>query len=46
MLSHYKYIYHIEKKAGNLKEYYSASLNKKMRLIMKPIGKYSYNEVE
>ena len=46
MISPYKNIYHIEQKKGNLKEYYTARLNNKMRLIMKPIGEYPYNEIE
>ena len=46
MKSKYKIIYHIEKKKGNLKEYYTARLNKKMRLIMKPNSDYPYNEIE
>ena len=33
----YKKVYRIEKKSGNLKEYYTAHLNSKIRLIMKPI---------
>lgn len=39
-------IYHIEQKKGNLKEYYSARINNKIRLIMKPIGKYPYKTIE
>lgn len=46
MISNYKNIYNIEKKKGNLKEYYSARLNSKMRLLMKPFGNYPYNEIE
>lgn len=44
--SQYKNIYYIEKKKGNLKEYYTARLNGKLRLKMKPIGEYPYNELE
>ena len=44
--SPYKNIYHIEQKKGNLKEYYTARINDKMRLIMKPVGKYPYNALE
>lgn len=39
-------IYYFEKKQGNLKEFYTARLNKKIRLIMKPIGSYPYNLIE
>ena len=39
-------IYHIEQKKGNLKDYYTARINKKIRLIMKPIGSYPYNTIE
>ncbi len=42
----YKNIYHIEKKKCNLKEYYTARINEKMRLIMKPVGDYPYNILE
>ncbi|MBQ3021330.1 MAG: hypothetical protein IJD92_03805 [Bacilli bacterium] len=42
----YKNIYHIEQKQGNLKEYYTARINNKMRLIMKPVGDYPYNILE
>ena len=46
LLSEYKKIYHIEKKKGNLKEFYTAHLNSKLRLIMKPVGEYPYKEIE
>ncbi len=39
----YKNIYHIEQKSGKLKEYYTARINDKLRLIMKPIGNYPYD---
>lgn len=38
ILNPYKNIYHIESKKGNLKEYYTARVNDKIRLIMKPDG--------
>ena len=38
--------YHIEKKSGNLKEIYTARINKKLRLYMKPVGEYPYNNEE
>ncbi len=44
--SDYKNIYRIEKKKGNLNEYYTARLNEKLRLIMKPVGEYPYKEIE
>lgn len=43
--SPYKNVYYIEKKKGDLKEYYSARINEKLRLIMKPIGEYPYNNI-
>ena len=46
LLSPYKVIYHIEQKKGNLKEYYTARINQKIRLIMKPVGSYPYNTIE
>ena len=39
-------VYHIEQKKGNLKEYYTARINQKIRLLMKPIGEYPYNTIE
>lgn len=44
--SPYKNIYHIEQKHGNLREYYTARINDKIRLIMKPVGNYPYNTLE
>lgn len=44
--SPYKNIYHIEQKHGNLKDLYTARINSKLRLIMKPIGDYPYNILE
>lgn len=46
LLSEFKNIYRIEKKTGNLKEYYTARLNEKIRLLMKPVGEYPYKEME
>lgn len=42
----YHLVYNIEKKKGNLKEYYTAKINPKLRLYLKPIGKYPYNTIE
>ena len=39
-------IYSIEQKKGNLKEIYTAKVNQKIRLYIKPIGEYPYNTVE
>lgn len=39
-------VYGIEKKMGTLKEIYTAKINEKLRLYMKPIGDYPYNLVE
>ena len=44
--SPYKNIYHIEQKKGNLKEFYTARINSKLRLIMKPVGIYPYASME
>lgn len=44
--SPYKNIYHIEQKKADLKEYYTARINSKIRLIMKPVGEYPYNKIE
>lgn len=44
--SPFKDIYHIEQKKGNLKEFYTARINNKIRLIMKPLGEYPYNKME
>ena len=46
MLDPLKNIYYIEKKTANMKEYYTARLNDKMRLIIKPNGEYPYSIVE
>ena len=46
LLSEFKNVYHIEKKTGNLKEYYTARLNDKIRLFMRPVGEYPYREIE
>ena len=45
LCSPYKDIYYITKKSGNLKEYYTARINSKLRLIMKPEGEYPYNNL-
>ncbi len=39
-------IYGIEKKKGNLKELYTAKLNNKLRLYIKPCSDYPYNNLE
>lgn len=39
-------IYSIEKKIGNLSEYYTARLNSKIRLIIKPCSEYPYDNLE
>lgn len=38
--------YNIEKKKGNLKEIYTARINKKLRLYIKPLGSYPYDNEE
>lgn len=39
-------IYGIKKKKGDLKEIYTAKVNDKIRLYMKPVGKYPYNLIK
>ncbi len=39
-------VYGIEKKQGELKEIYTAKINEKLRLFMKPVGEYPYNLIE
>ena len=46
MLNPLRIIYGIEQKKGDLKEIYTADVNKKIRLYIKPIGEYPYNMVE
>ena len=46
LLSEYKTVYYIEKKKGDLKEYYTARVNSKIRLLMKPNGIYPYENIE
>ncbi|MGM9879196.1 MAG: hypothetical protein ACI31R_04145 [Bacilli bacterium] len=46
MQSPLKNVYHIEQKKNNLKEFYTARINNKLRLIMKPEGSYPYNLIE
>ena len=36
-------IYGIEKKKGNLKEIYTAEVNKKIRMYIHPVGEYPYD---
>lgn len=35
-------VYNIEKKSGDLKEIYTARINQKLRMYIKPIGSYPY----
>lgn len=39
-------LYNIEKKNANLKEIYTAHINNKIRLYMKPYGEYPYKKIE
>ena len=39
-------VYGINKKNGPLKEIYTAKINNKLRLYIKPCGDYPYNLVE
>lgn len=36
-------LYNIEKKSNDLKEIYTARINSKIRMYIKPIGEYPYN---
>ena len=39
-------IYNIKQKEGNLKEIFTADINNKMRLYIKPVGEYPYKQME
>lgn len=39
-------IYGIEQKEGTLKEIYTARINSKIRLYIKPLGEYPYKTIE
>lgn len=39
-------VYSIEQKKGNLKDIFTAKINSKIRLHVKPIGEYPYNMLE
>lgn len=39
-------VYNIEQKKGNLREIYTADLNSKLRLYMKPCAEYPYINLE
>lgn len=43
MLNPLSIVYNIEKKNGNLKEIYTARINQKLRMYIKPIGEYPYD---
>ena len=43
MLNPLSIVYNIEKKTGDLKEIYTAKINKKLRMYIKPVGQYPYN---
>ena len=45
LCSPYKNVYYITKKSSNLKGYYTARINSKLRLIMRPEGEYPYNNL-
>lgn len=42
MLNPFSKVYRIEKKNGSLKEIYTARINQKIRMYIKPIGEYPY----
>lgn len=42
MLNPLTRVYNINKKSGILKEIYTANVNKKIRMYIKPIGEYPY----
>lgn len=43
MLNPLSIVYNIEKKTGDLKEIYTARINQKLRMYIRPIGKYPYD---
>ena len=43
MLNPLSIVYNIEKKKGNLKDIYTARINQKLRMYIRPVGKYPYN---
>ena len=43
MLNPLSIVYNIEKKTGNLKEIYTARINQKLRMYIRPVGQYPYN---
>lgn len=42
MINPLSIVYNIEKKQGYLKEIYTANINMKLRMYIKPIGEYPY----
>lgn len=42
MLNPLSRVYNIEKKKENLKQFYTARINQKLRMYIKPIGEYPY----
>ena len=46
MLNPLNIVYGIEKKSGDLKEIYTARLNSKLRLYIKPNAEYPYDNLE
>ncbi|MBO5477775.1 MAG: hypothetical protein J6A15_08500 [Clostridia bacterium] len=46
MLNPLHIVYGIEKKSGDLKEIYTARLNQKLRLYIKPDAEYPYDNLE
>lgn len=43
MLNPLAMVYNIKKKTGNLKEIYTANINRKLRMYIRPVGQYPYN---
>ena len=43
MLNPLSIVYNITKKTGNLKEIYTARINSKLRMYIRPLGNYPYN---
>ena len=43
MLNPLSIVYNIKKKTGNLKEIYTARINQKLRMYIKPVPQYPYN---
>lgn len=39
-------VYGIDQKKGNLREFFTAKVNGKIRLVMRPVGDYPYDQIK